>query len=84
MRSAHFKNMTDKTIRLTIETTESVLEAFNNGGKGVVLTPDDILTLRLLRDGWLRERMANNTNNRLNPGLDKGLETLERILKQVE
>jgi hypothetical protein len=49
----------------------------------VSLTPDDILTLKLLRDGWRQERASTNTNKRRNVELDRCLETLERILKQV-
>jgi hypothetical protein len=49
----------------------------------VTLTPDDILTLKLLRDEWRRERMTHNTDKRRDVSLDRCLETLERILKQV-
>jgi hypothetical protein len=47
--------------------------------RSIVLTPDDILTLKLLRD-YLREQLLGNwkTSER-----DHVLETLERILKQV-
>jgi hypothetical protein len=48
-----------------------------------ILTPDDILTLKLLRDEWRRERSSTNTNKRRDVELDRCLETLERILKQV-
>jgi hypothetical protein len=45
----------------------------------VSLTPDDILTLKLLRDFLRRETLGNWKTNEW----DRSLETLERILKQV-
>jgi hypothetical protein len=55
------------------------LDRIRNGPKPVLLTPGDILTLKLLRD-YLREQLLGNwkTSER-----DHVLETLERILKQV-
>ncbi len=50
----------------------------------VTLTPDDILTLRLLRDEFQRQRMAQNTSNIVRAEGDRLLDTLNRILKQVE
>ncbi len=55
----------------------------NEGGSLAVLTPDDILTLRLLQTNWIRIRMSKNTDKRLDYDFDKALETLNRILKQV-
>jgi hypothetical protein len=55
--------------------------------KEVLLTPDDILTLKLLRDDFGRTQFAHITDPLR--GLDgycekeKLLETLEHILKQV-
>lgn len=51
-------------------------------GVGVVLTPDDILELKLLRDEykqWIFERRRSRCASS-----EKTLETLERILKQVQ
>jgi hypothetical protein len=52
----------------------------------VSLTPDDILTLKLLRDsyrnGW-HFRNTEGRGGRRNAESENILETLERILKQV-
>lgn len=51
-------------------------------GVEVVLTPDDILELKLLRDEykqWIFERHRSRCASS-----EKTLETLERILKQVQ
>ena len=49
----------------------------------VSLTSDDILTLKLLRDGYAKELFENRYRIRENPNARLALETLERILKQV-
>jgi hypothetical protein len=53
---------------------------FKNSLRTVIyLTPDDILTLKLLRDQWRPETVGR----KYKPELQRALETLERILKQV-
>ena len=64
---------------LTREQNDALKEDHSNI---VVLTPDDILTLRLLRDDWQRERVY--IPDRMFHEMDKTLDTLNRILKQVE
>ena len=66
------------------KSTSSQLEVLERGGRAVALTPDDILTLRLLGDDHRRERSFHNTDKSRNIETDRLLETLERILKQVE
>ncbi len=69
----------------------SQLEVLDKGGRAVALTPDDILTLQLLRDSCRTgfhfrntERARDGRNGRRNSDAELLLETLERILKQVE
>jgi hypothetical protein len=49
----------------------------------VVITPDDILTLKLWRDSWQRDRTLYGTDSLRDVELDRGIDTLNRILKQV-
>jgi hypothetical protein len=59
------------------------LDRVRNGPKPVLFTPDDILTLKLLRD-WHSERRLRYPDEKHRPlHTELTLETLERILKQV-
>lgn len=51
------------------------------GGRPVILTPDDIITLRLLKDAYAQALFEQRYKSHLD--WNKTLETLERILKQV-
>ncbi len=62
-----------KVLSTAVETLQK------QGGAVVALTPDDILTLRLLRDELSRYTHGNWKTYED----DRRLETLERILKQV-
>ncbi len=63
----------------SVEVTEGTEKLYYDGGKLIALTPDDILTLRLLRDELSRYTHGNWKTYED----DRRLETLERILKQV-
>jgi hypothetical protein len=58
---------------LSKEQNDALLEDHSNL---IVLTPDDILTLKLLREDYRKPQWANYEWNRI-------FQTLERILKQV-
>lgn len=49
----------------------------------VFLAPDDIITLRLLKDQWQRFQFETHSQKRRDVELESAIETLERILKQV-
>ena len=63
--------------------TEKQTTAVCDGGKIVVLTPDDIITLKLARDQWLRMATIDTETYAPNVSRSQIFETLERILKQV-
>lgn len=58
------------------------LKPLPNGAHYAILTPDDILTLKLLRDAYLMEVQGNHARSQR--GYETTLETLERILKQIQ
>jgi len=66
------------------KSTSSQLEVLERGGRAVALTPDDILTLRLLRDWYAQQRQSYPDEKHRPLHTELTLETLERILKQVE
>jgi hypothetical protein len=59
--------------------TKDAHSSWQKGGRPVVLSPDDILTLKLLRDNYKEYNLGNYRTTES----DRVLETLERILKQV-
>jgi hypothetical protein len=63
---------------LSKEQNDALLEDHSNL---IVLTPDDILTLKLLRDDYAKELVGSYS--RSYRSYELALETLERILKQV-
>jgi hypothetical protein len=65
---------------LTEEQNNDLLEDHSNL---VVINPGDILTLKLWRDNWQRDRTLNGTDSLRDVELDRGIDTLNRILKQV-
>jgi hypothetical protein len=67
----------------TVVISEKPYGTYLDGGKPVILTPDDILTLKLLRDDQ-RKYWHNGNGRRRDVELEQLLETLERILKQVQ
>ena len=64
------------------------VEALDKGATAVILTPDDILTLRLLRDeeqtALSRHKSGDVYTARTDLEQQRTLDTLNRILKQVE
>jgi hypothetical protein len=58
------------------QTLNEIDKAMASGKRCVILTPDDILTLKLLREDYRKPQWANYEWNRI-------FQTLERILKQV-
>ena len=68
------------------ESTEGIW--YDEKSKAIILTPDDILTLKLLMDsyrtGWHFRNTEGGTGWHFrNTDSERILETLERILKQV-
>lgn len=63
---------------LSKEQNDALLQDHSNL---VVLTPDDILTLKLLRDDYSQALLENRHSYM--PETQRKFETLERILKQV-
>ena len=74
-------------IRTIHDLDEKQIRMLDNGGVFVVLTPDDIITLKLLRDEFksTRYRHKDDPNRQIAYYTEQGklIETLERILKQV-
>jgi hypothetical protein len=65
---------------LSEEQNDALLEDHSNL---FVINPGDILTLKLWRDNWQRDRTLYGTDYMRDVELDRGIETLNRILKQV-
>ena len=55
----------------------------NSENDPIYLTPDDILTLKLLRDWYVGERLRYPDEKHRPLNTELTLETLERILKQA-
>lgn len=70
-------------IRTIHDLDEKQIRMLDNGGVFVVLTPDDILTLKLLRSQWSQHLFEQRSYKRRDAETARALETLERILKQV-
>lgn len=58
------------------------LDAIRDAPKPVFLTPDDILTLKLLRDTYMKE--LHGSYGKSIRDWERLLQTLERILKQIQ
>ena len=72
------------TVQELINIHSDQVKILHNGGIAVALTPDDILTLRLLRDEYARQRLRYPDQKHRIWADELTLETLECILKQVE
>ncbi len=87
LNRCRFEFMSETPLYTEAVVTHKQSSIVDDGGSLIALTPDDILTLKLLRDsyqnGWHFRNTESNRGGRRDTNSELTLETLNRILKQV-